>query len=438
MLEDASFAACMAPLQPFEDHPFLAVAVSGGADSLALTLLADRWAGRYGGRVVGLSVDHGLRTGSAEETEQTGRWLKARNIEHHILVWQGEKPTSGLQRRAREARYGLLTDWCRKHGCLHLLTAHHLGDQAETVAIRRARQSGPVGLAGMASIRETRGLRLLRPLLGIDRQALIAFLQAERQPWIDDPTNDDPAYTRNRLRKAGLDIRALADEAESQGVLRQENDHLLTRALVRHVTLDPAGFAWIDDEGFKALPEGLASDLLTRVLITVGGRRYPPRSESLSQLIESMRNAQADPATTPNARTLAYCRILQRRGRWLICREAISSTPSKLEPGRQQRFDDRFLVTLHAPIDGLSIGALGEATSLADKPMIQKEKARHLPGAVKPSLPAIYRDRTPIAVPHLGLYHASLAPEALDLRFCPRTPLADAPFKPHISRHRST
>lgn len=447
MLDDAAFAACMAPLQPFEDHPLLAIAVSGGADSLALTLLADRWAKRHGGRAVGLTVDHGLRPGSADEAERTGRWLQVRDIEHHTLPWQGEKPKSGLQRRAREARYGLLADWCRKHGCLHLLTAHHRGDQAETVAIRQARQSGPAGLAGIASIREIQGLRLLRPLLGVDKADLIRFLRAQRQPWIEDPTNDDPAFTRNRLRKAGLDIRALAKGAESQGVLREANDRRVAETLVHLTVLDPAGFAWIDAEGFAALSEDLAddlaSDLLSRVLITIGGRRYPPRSQSLSRLIETMRNEPADPAPSPTSgplasRTLAYCRILRRRNRWLICREAISAAPAKLESGRSLLFDDRFLAILRAPIEGLSIAPLDEEQLLSANLLTPKEKNRKLPAAVKLSLPALYRSETLIAVPHLGLYQAWFPPEALDLRFCPRTPLADAPFKPHISAHRPT
>ena len=242
-LDDQTFAACMAVLEPFEDAPFLAIAVSGGADSLALTLLANRWARQRGGHVVGLTVDHGLRSSSAAEARQTGTWLRAHHIEHHVLTWVGKKPQSGLQHRAREARYAFLTDWCRRHHCLHLMTAHHRVDQAETVAIRKERQSGETGLAAMAAIRELQGLRLLRPLLGIDKSALEASLQAAKQIWIDDPTNASPAFTRNRLRQTGLDIDTLLDEAERYGQRRSSADRRLATTLVHNVRIDPAGFA---------------------------------------------------------------------------------------------------------------------------------------------------------------------------------------------------
>ena len=103
-----------------------------------------------------------------------------RRIEHRILRWTGPKPATGVQAAAREARYALLGAWCRDAGVLHLLLAHHLDDQAETVALRQARQSGPDGLAGMAAVRELKGSRLLRPLLSVPKDRLRATLTGSR------------------------------------------------------------------------------------------------------------------------------------------------------------------------------------------------------------------------------------------------------------------
>ncbi|HZD25370.1 MAG TPA: tRNA lysidine(34) synthetase TilS, partial [Alphaproteobacteria bacterium] len=158
-LTAAEFAALMAPFAPFEATPALAVAVSGGADSLALALLADGWARRRGGVATALTVDHGLRPEAAAEARRVGRWLAARGIPHRILRWRGDKPATAVQAKARAARYALLADWCRRHGVLHLLTAHHRGDQAETVLMRLAHGSGVDGLAGMARQRRLEGLR---------------------------------------------------------------------------------------------------------------------------------------------------------------------------------------------------------------------------------------------------------------------------------------
>jgi tRNA(Ile)-lysidine synthase len=163
---------------PFEPAPHIAVAVSGGADSMALALLAARWARQREGRVTGLIVDHGLRPNSAAEAKRVANWLGRRQIDHRILTWRGTKPETGVQTVAREARYGLLIDWCRRHGVLHLLVAHQLEDQAETVVLRLERGSGVDGLAAMPAAIETPWVRILRPLLALTRAELRAFLRS--------------------------------------------------------------------------------------------------------------------------------------------------------------------------------------------------------------------------------------------------------------------
>ena len=139
----------MAGLAPFEPAPLLAVAVSGGSDSLALCRLAGRWAAERGGRAVGLTVDHGLRPEAAAEAAAVGERLSAWGLEHHILRRAtGGKPSADIQAAARALRYELLETWCRKAGCLHLLLGHTLDDQAETVMLRLARgqrRDRPVG-----------------------------------------------------------------------------------------------------------------------------------------------------------------------------------------------------------------------------------------------------------------------------------------------------
>src|SRR5512144_2076204 len=118
----------MEEFAPFESSPHLAVAVSGGADSMALGLLAHDWAVARGGRVTALTVDHGLRPASAKEAAQVGSWMSACGIEHHILCWPGAKPASAVQNAARVARYRLLRQWCRQAGVLHLVLGHHADD----------------------------------------------------------------------------------------------------------------------------------------------------------------------------------------------------------------------------------------------------------------------------------------------------------------------
>ena len=201
-LDQAAFAALMARFAPFEARPHLAVAVSGGADSLALALLADGWARAESGRITALTVDHRLRPGSAEEAARVAHWLRHRAIAHVVLVRDGPGFAGDVQAEARAARYRLLEGWCECQGVLHLLTAHHREDQAETVLLRLARGSGLDGLAGIAAVVERRDCRILRPLLTVPRASLAATLEARGQAWIEDPSNRDPAYARVRLRQA--------------------------------------------------------------------------------------------------------------------------------------------------------------------------------------------------------------------------------------------
>ena len=148
-INDTYFAHKMAALGHFEARHHIAIAVSGGGDSMALVLLADRWARAQGGRVTALTVDHGLRDGSSREAAQVATWLWGLEIAHTILPWTGPKPKTGIQKAAREARYALMSDWCRGQGVLHLALAHNLEDQAETYLMRLGRGSGGDGLAAM-------------------------------------------------------------------------------------------------------------------------------------------------------------------------------------------------------------------------------------------------------------------------------------------------
>src|SRR5262249_18811870 len=157
------------------------------------------WAAGQGGRVLALIVDHGLRPEAATEAQVTASVLARHGIESLVLRWAGAKPQAGLQEAAREARYRLLREACRARGILHLLVAHHAGDQAETVAMRAARASGRDGLAGMAALVEWPEVRLLRPLLPVPRARLSATLRARGVAWIDDPSNADPRFERVRL-----------------------------------------------------------------------------------------------------------------------------------------------------------------------------------------------------------------------------------------------
>lgn len=183
------------PLAP--DEPF-AVAVSGGADSLALLLLAHA---AFGSRLRAITVDHALRETAQAEAAHVAAICRRLDVPHVTLRWEGEKPRGNLQAEAREARYRLMRDWCAAQGVAWLATAHHADDQAETLLLRLSRGAGLSGLAGVRPARDLgAGVTLLRPLLDARRHDLAAVVAASGAVPVDDPSNRDERFDRTRAR----------------------------------------------------------------------------------------------------------------------------------------------------------------------------------------------------------------------------------------------
>jgi tRNA(Ile)-lysidine synthase len=428
-LSSPEFTAALEMLGPFENRPLVAVAVSGGADSLALAILTDRWARARGGEAWAVSVDHGLRPESGAELRRLREWLSARAIRHDILQWQGEKPATRIQERAREARYRLLAGWCRERGCLHLLTAHHRDDQAETCVMRERAGSGPDGLAGMPAVRELADCRILRPLLGFPKSRLVALLTVEGQEFLSDPSNRDAAFERSGLRDtagnpaitAELRERVLG-AAAAYGRQRAAGDRAAEALLAAAVALDPAGFAALDPGPIVAAPAELAERALAALAATIGSTRYPFRRARVARLRAGL--AQRP----PRGHTLGGCRFVPWRGRFLVLRElGRAAPPERAVPGDCFLWERRFWVVAGEAADsGQTIGYLGP-DGAAQLRRATRDLRGGLPRLALPVLPAV-RDAAGIAaVPRLG-YRRAVAATAPRIAFRPNNRLTHAGF----------
>ena len=275
-LTDAEFASLLGRLGPFERPPRLAVGLSGGPDSSALNWLSLRWAVARRGGVTALIVDHGLRTESAVEAVTVAARARALGASARVLTWTGPKPSTGIQAAARAARHALLAAVCAELDILHLLLAHHREDQAETIAMRRARGSGMAGLAGMPVVRELALVRILRPLLEVPRGRLLATVQAASLAYVSDPSNDDLRFARAALRRLPpTDGPALQRLIANAVAVRRAEEARLAAWLARHAAVSPLGFAVL------ATPAGEAVDpaALGRLVMTVGGSERPPPAD---------------------------------------------------------------------------------------------------------------------------------------------------------------
>lgn len=393
---------------PFQECSHVAVAVSGGSDSVALMHMLSDWMAHErnsGRRLTVLTVDHQLRPGSMGECEMVARWAVEIGAPHVRLEWQGDKPATGVQEAAREARYGLMTDWCIAHEAAALFVAHTLDDQAETLVMRLARGSGVDGLAGMAPVSVRDGVTLARPLLDVARAALRYSLAARGGRWIDDPSNDDRQFERVRVRQMlpklaelGLTMESLAQTARRAQRARIALDAATARAMQRYVEVDPAGHCRVGREAFVAENEEIRMRLLSRCLRAVGGNRHPVADASVARLAGAL-CAQPD-----RSRTLGGCRIVGSATTFLVARETgrRAGDAAAVEAGRPSVWDGRFKVVARVPDSKRFFDTITVRPLRAQGWDIVKKDGHRCKKLVREGLVSFWCADRLVCVPHLG------------------------------------
>lgn len=330
------FAGLMAACGAAGEH--VAVGVSGGADSMALGLLLSQWGRAFGVQVTALTVDHALRAGSTAEAAQVGTWLSPHTLDHHILTWQHDgRVTSAVQARARDARYRLMGDWCRANGVTRLLTAHHQGDQAETVLMRLKKGTTLWGLAAMATTRDLGGVALCRPLLAVPKSRLVATLQTQGQHWVEDPSNQNQAYERVRVRqhlevlaREGVTAARLAGAARGARAVRDILDGAADNLIDAHSEISGKGVAVA--AAFWHAPDVVCGRALAKVLTRVGGTAYAPSPAKLERLYAWMAHGPRDGPHASGGRTLGGCLVRPKGADFLI-----SPQPPRKRPVKAQK-----------------------------------------------------------------------------------------------------
>ncbi len=323
----AQFCQNMQQLSLWEPAPKLAVGLSGGVDSLCLTLWLAQWVRERGGALVALMVDHGLRAEAADELRELRAFLDARMIAHETLHWQGAKPVAGIQEAARQARYGLLDAACGRLGILHLCVAHHADDVRETLAMRQQRGSFDWGLAGIPQVRMLRHCRLLRPLLNMPKAALQEWMQQQHVRWWEDRTNQSECYTRNRLRLQG---QCLPEPEPAARQVRMVEAEQIAGWAAQVRRDEDAAHRWpLAMADWVQQPAGLR--LLGRVIQQLVPSVNPPRTAALRLVAEQMQRGEAW--------VLGGVRGHLWRRQWLMYREmaAVLRDPALLLTGYVSR-----------------------------------------------------------------------------------------------------
>jgi len=400
----------------------IALAVSGGGDSMALAVLMQHWAARNGVALVALTVDHGLREGSAAEAAATGKTLEKLGVPHKILHWQGDKPASHIQERARDARYKLLIDAAKNAGVDTLMVAHNLEDQMETFWMRLAHGSGLDGLAGMAAARDVEGLRLLRPLLGFSRETLRNVCREAGVPWAEDPSNTNDKYLRVRLRAfeevlgaEGFSPERLGATLQKLEDARQALQAVTDAALTAAAEIKDEGYATLDTLQFQAQPADIQRRMLSRLLHAVSPQEYVTGHDALEQLRLAILGGSF------SGRTLSGCDVFAGgHGRIYMAREAAAISPkSRLEPGGV--WDGRFRVSGVPPesfyIAPLNAAAIAHLRKNMPENSVAKKHLEALPDKIRRTLAGVYEGENLLAVPQLSWCAAGAPPDLARLTF---------------------
>jgi tRNA(Ile)-lysidine synthase len=359
-------------LKKYSVGAVVGVAVSGGADSLCLALHLAEISQKYRFIVKAVTVDHQLRPESADEAKYVHEVLEKVGISHDVLVWQGKKPTTRLEEKAREKRYELLEEWCRENGISHLFLGHHAGDQAETFWARLTRGSGLDGLAGMGECVQRNDIFLCRPLLALDKKVFEEVLRMKGISWAEDSMNADESYERVRWRNRqnqfdnyGLTTLVLGRSMKRLQRVREAVDFYVGRFFDTLVDIMPEGYALVQMQAFLQVPAEIRLRVLEKTIKAINPNAAVISLDGLEKWFEQM----------PKKATLGGCVLTVQKGLLFVSREASRMAKAVIIPENKITHWDRFMVLSSCPVH-LSVG----------------NKDKTLPVDVRGSIPSVSED----------------------------------------------
>ena len=417
-----------------EQSSRIALAVSGGGDSLALLDCIDRWrrSRPNSPSIIVLTVDHGLRESSQGDAEFVASLARERGLDTRILQWTGIKPQGDIESAARAARYRLLLAAAGDYGASHLLLGHHRDDQAETLLLRLARGSGLFGLAAMRRTIETGAVTLFRPFLDIARGRLAETIAVAGLVAREDAMNSDPRFARARLRRImpllaadGIDPAGLAATARRLTQAAEAMDIVAARLIGRAVQVDDMAVASFAPAEFFDGPREIWLRSFLRILLAIGGDQYPPRFERLAGLADQM---EGHDGSARFKRTLAGCVVEWRGGHFVVYRETgrdgLPDVP--IMSGFSEIWDHRFHVAVGGEVaGGLRLAALGE-----DGRRAIGARPENAPLGALAALPALWLEKTVLAVPALGIFENDILARSITHRSILADRLAEPPRFP--------
>ena len=301
-----------------------AIGVSGGADSLCLAYLSKRYALEFKNKIHVLIVNHNLRKESYKESLKVKKILSEKNISSKIINWKGKIPLSNIQKKARNIRYSLISDYCLKRKIKYLLVAHHTDDQIENFFIRLFRGSGLTGLSSMSEdYSYNNKLKIIRPFLNVKKVDLKFITLKYFKTYIQDPSNKDEKFLRVKIRKfkkkmetEGLNTSNIMKTINNLLSANKAMNYYKNKAFNKHVSFLSKNKCVINEQIFIEEAQEIIFKSFSDILSLVSGQYYPPRSKKIINLIKRLQKNNYKKST------LGGCVVEKKSGLMLIYKES--------------------------------------------------------------------------------------------------------------------
>ena len=387
----------------------IVVAVSGGADSLALVFILKNILNNTKNSIIALTVDHSIRPEAAKEASYVNEILTEHNIEHHILKWDGKIPKSNKQESARDIRYSLISNWCIDNNIIDVITAHNYDDQAETFLLRLLRGSGSYGLSAMDEISHRDDIRIIRPSLNIKKEELLEYIRYKNIKWIEDPSNVNPNYDRTLVRKflnnnsnnlpieSDLLKKRLYDTASHMRRIRNMTDFYVKKFINDNININKIGYCSFDEGVFDNIPEEIALRGLSDILYMIGNSDKPPRFSKILELYHKLKSKAKNDITLNNCRIYHSKRDSKKKIIYISYEMKNNFIESQNIESNHYIFDNRFNIN----IKNYNIKKKYKV-SYVDKNMVDENKSiirlLDIPRHILYSLPAVTIDNKLVMV----------------------------------------
>ena len=366
----------------------IAVAVSGGVDSMCLTFLLNEVCKRNNISLTAITVDHKLREKSTFEANKVSQYLRSISIDHIILTWQHGIIKSDIQNKARQARYKLICDYCKDHNIENLFVAHTFDDQAETVLLRILRGSGVDGISGIEFKIEINKVHIIRPLLKFKKSQILNFMQDQNLLWFEDESNKNIKFDRVKVRNLISDcdedfkftqrLNLLAENAK-----RAKNfiDYHVKKVFEENCVIGNLGYISIQRFNLLDQHEEIRFRLINHIIRYIKNNfdQYPIRIEKLKSLSQSFEKSNQLKST------IHGCVILLHRDIIYFYKEQKFIEPMKILNKGKSIWDNRY--TLFINLEGLQVSNLTKEVWSKIK---QKKHVHDVPGDIIFSTPVIF------------------------------------------------